>query len=101
MLFVRLGVHEHEAGIVPVQVLHLLALDDGEADVDAGVERPVDHGARLHVPQLGADERASLARLDVLELDHLEQRAVELQRHPALEVVRAHAHARSTPATGR
>ena len=41
----------------------------------------------LHVAQLGAHERATLARLDVLELDDLEQAVVELERDPVLQVV--------------
>ncbi len=39
------------------------------------------------VADLGADERAALARLDVLELDDLEQSVVEFERDSVLQVV--------------
>src|SRR4029453_1639872 len=91
-LLVRRHVHERQRLAVAIQVLHVLALDDREADLDAGVEGALHDRAGLDVAELGADERATLARLDVLELDHLEQRAVELERHAVLQVVGGHAH---------
>ena len=86
-LVVGLRVHEHVVVAVVVQVLHVLALDDRLLDLDPGVERLVDHGAGPHVADLRADERAALARLDVLELDDLEQVVVELERDAVLQVV--------------
>jgi hypothetical protein len=41
----------------------------------------------LQVAQLGTDEGTTLAGLDVLELDDLEQAVVELERDPVLQVV--------------
>ena len=43
-------------------------------------------------PQLRADERAALAGLDVLELDDLEDDAVDVDVVPVLELVGADAH---------
>ena len=86
-LVVGRGVHEHVVVAVAVQELHVLALDDGLLDADAGVERAVEDVARADVAQLGAHERTALARLDVLELDDLEQAVVELERDPGLQVV--------------
>ena len=59
-------VHEHVVfAVAPVEELHLLRVDDRLLDADAGVERAVEHVARLDVAQLGAHECAALARLDV------------------------------------
>ena len=69
-----------------------LALDDRQTDLHSGVERALEHGAGLHVPELRAHERAALARLHVLELDDLEQHPVELEGHAVLEIVRGNAH---------
>ena len=92
-LVVGLQVHEDEVVAVGVQVLQVLALDDRQIHLHAGVERALDHGPRLHVAQLRAHERAALAGLHVLELDDLEQGAVQFQRHAVLEVVGGNAHA--------
>ncbi len=56
-------------------------------DAHTGVERAVEDVAVLDVAQLGAHERATLAWLDVLELDHLEQPVVELEGDSVLQVV--------------
>ncbi len=62
-------------------------LQQGLLDADAGVEGAVEDVAGLQVAQLGAHERAALAGLDVLELDHLEQAVVELEGDAVLQVV--------------
>jgi len=50
--------------------------------------RAFDDGTRTGIAQLGAHERATLARLDVLELDHREETVVELYRDAVLNVRR-------------
>src|SRR5918994_1810134 len=91
-LLVALHVHEGVVVAVAIQVLHLLAFDDGQADLHAGIERALDHGAGPDVAELRAHERATLPRLDMLKLHDLEQRAVEVERHPVLQVVGRDAH---------
>src|SRR5438552_3733329 len=91
-LFVRVPVHEHVLTAVRVQVLHRLAFDDRKSDLHASVERLLDDRAGLDVPELRTHERSSLAGFHVLELDHLEQGSVEVQRHTVLEIVRGDAH---------
>jgi len=51
-------------------------------------ERAVDGRARAERLQLRADERAALARLDVLELDDAPRLPIDLDVHPVLELVR-------------
>src|SRR6476661_6453373 len=91
-LVVRVLVHEHVLAAIGVQVLHRLALDDGEPDLHAGVEGLLDDGAGLDVAELRAHEGAALAGLHVLELDDLEQGSIEVEGHPVLQVVRGYAH---------
>src|SRR5690606_6309028 len=67
-LVVGLGVHEDEVVALAVEVLHLPLVDAGHLDLGAGVEGLVDRLAGQDVLQLGSDERAALAGLDVLEL---------------------------------
>ena len=55
----------------------------------ARAKRPVDDGAVRDALQLRAHEGATLARLDVLELDELEDGAVDLDVHAVLELVGA------------
>jgi hypothetical protein len=50
-------------------------------------ERPIDHRSIRGPSQLGADERAALSRLDVLELDDLEDGAFDLDVVPVFELV--------------
>ena len=68
-LVVGLVVHEHVVVALAVEVLHLALVDDRLLDLLVGAEGAVDHRAGAHVLQLGAHERAALARLHVLELD--------------------------------
>ena len=70
-----------------VEVLHLPLVDRGPLDLLAGPERLVDHGPGADVLQRGAHEGAALARLHVLELDDLEQVALQLEGHAVLQVV--------------
>ena len=86
-LVVGARVHEHVLTAVLVQELHVLAIDDRLLDLDAGVERLVDHRPVADVADLGAHEGAALAGLDVLELDDLEQAVVEFEGDPVLQVV--------------
>ena len=67
-LLVPLHVHEDVRVAVVVEVLQAAAVDRGDLDLGAGVERLVDGLVRLDVLELGAHGRGALARLDVLEL---------------------------------
>ena len=51
-------------------------------------ERLLDDGSAVEPFELRADERAALARLDVLELDDAPDVSVELDVHSVLELVR-------------
>src|SRR6185503_8102897 len=53
-----------------------------------GAEGTVDHVAVSRTAKLGANERPTLARLDVLELDDLEDGAFDLDVIAVLELVR-------------
>src|SRR3954447_22178395 len=86
-LVVVVGVHEHVLVAVAIEKLHVLLLQQRLLDSDTGVERSIEHIARLDVAQLGAHERAAFAGLDVLELDDLEEPVVELQCDSVLQVV--------------
>src|SRR5882757_1023165 len=66
-------VHEDVVVAVVVEELQFLGLDDGLFDPLTGPERTVHHRAVAHVLQLGADKRAALAGLDMLERDPVEQ----------------------------
>ena len=57
-------------------------------DLGAGVEGLVHHLAAQHVLEGGADERAALARLHVLELDDAPRLPIDLDVHAILELVR-------------
>jgi hypothetical protein len=59
------------------------------AELLAGAEGLVDDVAVACAAQLRADEGAALAGLDVLELEDLEDRAVDLDVVAVLELVRA------------
>ena len=85
-------VHEVRVGAVGVEELHLARLGPDRPELLAGAERPVDHGAVGGAPQLRAHERAALAGLDVLELEDLEDRALDLDVVAVLELVRADGH---------
>ena len=66
-------------GAVGVEVLHLAGLGAHGAELLAGAEGAVDHVAVGDAAQLGPHEGRALAGLDVLELDDLEDRAVDLE----------------------
>ena len=100
-LLVRLLVHEVHLVAVVVEVLHLLDLRVDARELLARAERLVDNGACVEVLQLRPDEGAALAGLDVLELDDPPRRAVDLDVHPVLELVRVDrlGHRRSSVAS--
>jgi len=66
-------VHEHVVVALPVEQLHLAFVDDRLLELLVGAVGAVEDGAGAHVLELRADKGAALARLDVLELHHLEQ----------------------------
>ena len=70
-----------------VEELHLARLGAHGAELLAGAEGPVDHRAVGGSPQLRAHERPALAGLDVLELDDLEDDAVDVDVVAVLELV--------------
>ena len=72
---------------VGVQELHLARLRAHGAELLARAERPVDHVAVGGPAQLRAHERAALAGLDVLELEDLEDGAVDLDVVAVLELI--------------
>ena len=74
---------------VRVQELHLAGLGAHGPELLARPERLVDHGPVVDALQLRAHERPALARLDVLELDDLEDRAADVDVGPVLELVGA------------
>jgi hypothetical protein len=76
-------------GAVGIEELHAPRLGAHGAELLARAERPVDHGPVGRPPQPGADERPALAGLDVLELEHLEDGAVDLDVVAVLELVGA------------
>src|SRR4051794_3269334 len=88
-LLVGLGVHEVRLAAVGVEVLEPPGLGAHRAELLAGAEGLVDRGAVGRPLQLRPDERAALARLDVLELDDLEDGPVHLDVGPVLELVGA------------
>ena len=74
-------------GAVRVEEGHLARLGADRAELLAGAEGAVDHGAVVGALELGANERPALAGLDVLELDDLEDRPVHLDVGAVLELV--------------
>src|SRR5918999_2000764 len=86
-LVVALRVHEVRVRAVGVEELHAPRLGADRAELLAGPEGAVDHGAVLDPLELCADERAALARLHVLELEDAEDGAVDLDVHAVLELV--------------
>jgi hypothetical protein len=76
-------------GAVGVEELHLARLGAHGAELLAGAEGLVDDVAVRGPAQLRAHERPALAGLDVLELDDLEDRAVDLDVVAVLELVGA------------
>jgi hypothetical protein len=76
-------------GAVRVEELHLPGLGADRPELLARPEGLVEHRAIRHPLQLRAHERAALAGLDVLELDDLEDGAVDLDVGAVLELVGA------------
>src|SRR5262249_51711762 len=86
-LLVGLLVHEHDLVARVVEVLHVLGLGADALELLARPERLVDDRAGLVVLQLGADERAPLTGLHVLELDDTPRLPIELGVPPVFELV--------------
>ena len=86
-LLVVAAVHEDRRVAGVVEVLHLARLGAHRAELLPGPEGLVLDRAVLDLAQLRAHERAALARLDVLELDDLEDRPVDLDVGAVLELV--------------
>ena len=74
-------------GAVPVEELHLARLGPDRAELLARTERLVDHGAVGRPLELRAHESRPLPRLDVLELDDLEDRALDVDVGAVPELV--------------
>ena len=92
-LVVGLVVHEDQRVALTVEVLHLALVDHRERHLLVGAERALHHRAARDPLELGAHERATLARLDVLELDDRAQADLgQVERHAVLEVVGRDAH---------
>jgi hypothetical protein len=91
-LVVGLRVHEHQRATLAVEVLHLALVDHRERDLLVRAERAVDDRTAPEVLEARAHERATLARLDVLELDDGHEPLGEVQRHAVLQVVGGDAH---------
>src|SRR5665213_121884 len=87
-LLVRLGVHEVHVGAVLVEELDVLDLGVDADELLACAERAIDGGAGTERLELGAHERAALARLHVLEVDDAPGLPIGLDVHPVLELVR-------------
>src|SRR5665213_648236 len=81
-------VHEDVVVAVAVQVLRVALVHHRLLQAFVRPVRALDDGPGTGVAQLGAHERATLARLDVLELDHREEPVVELYGDAVLNVRR-------------
>jgi hypothetical protein len=75
-----------------VEELHLARLGMDGAELLARPERPVDGRSVRAAPQLRPHERSTLPGLDVLELDDLEDDAVDLDVIAVLELVGGDRH---------
>ena len=76
-------------GAVGVEELHLARLGAHGPELLAGAERAVDDVAVAGAPQLRPHERPALAGLDVLELNDLEDRSLDVDVVAVLELVGA------------
>src|SRR3954452_18223092 len=99
-LLVGLGVHEVGVRAVVVEVLELAGLGAHRAELLARPEGLVDDVAVGGALELGADERAALAGLHVLELDDLEDRPVHVDVSPVLELIGADHGCKASGADG-
>src|SRR5581483_9582103 len=77
-LVVRVAVHEVELVAVAVEELDRAMLELGPRPAFAGLERPLDDRALLHVPELDPDLGRTTAHLDVVVVEDLPEVAVEL-----------------------
>ncbi len=74
-------------GAVAVEELHPPHLGAHRPELLAGPEGAVDHRAVAGPPQLGPHERAALAGLDVLELEDLEDRSLDVDVVAVAELI--------------
>ena len=86
MGFNNLGVDHLLTRVQAARYSGILGINIGK-NFDTPVERAVDDSAVLEVAQLAAHERATLAGLDMLELDDLVEPVVELEGDTGLQVV--------------
>ena len=87
-LVVGLGVHEVVVLTVGVEVLHLADLHADLVELLTGTEGQLVDAAGPDVADLGADESAALARLDMLELDDGAHLAIDDDALAVLEICR-------------
>src|SRR6266542_2463273 len=85
-LIVGIGVHEVVEVALSVQVLCGLALDAGAGKACASLDGLIDDMAGAEVTQLHADLGTAAADLEVLDLDHLVERAVDFEGGAFAEV---------------
>src|SRR3989442_2059041 len=85
-LVVRRRVHEVVLRPVVVHVLDVPVVQARALEAVAGLERLLDEVALTDVAQLHTHLRAAAPELDVLELDDLVERAVELDGHAPLDL---------------
>ncbi len=87
-------VHEDEVARIAIEELHLALVDDGLVDLLAGSEGAVDDRTRAGVLERRPHESATLAGLDVLEVDDGEQTLGQVEGHAVLQVVGGDGHVR-------
>src|SRR5579862_2654836 len=98
----RLLIHEVVAVGVVVEHLHLPIVDGCSLELFAGAERTLQGRTVLDVLEAGADERGTLARLDVQELDDGPEVAVHDDGHAITEIVaRNHDRPEYGPGVGK
>jgi hypothetical protein len=72
---------------VGVEILHLARLGSHSSELLASTKRAIDHRAVGCPAQLRPNERTALPRLDVLELNDLENRSLYVDVVAVLELV--------------
>ena len=87
-LLVGLFIHEVKEISVLIQVLHVATADLRAFKLVGGVEGTLHRGSRDDIADFGADERGTLARLDMLEFNDLEDRPIHLEGHIVPKIAR-------------
>ena len=80
------GIHEVEIGTVVVEILHFALLKTNGVELHAGVDGVGKHATGFDVAHLHANERAALARLNMLEFGDDAHFAVIDDAHAVLEI---------------